>query len=266
MALPSARNVNFVTAYPKSGITFLSHMLFRALFEQADDTLKINSDYIIDIHQYLDRVIPDESRLFHVKSHFAFGPDLPLRGRARRAILLVRDPIDVMMSSWDYKHLTGEGDLHLVSEAVRAPLFRRFVADWISSGGQAYQWTDSWVNNVNSWLDQQEIPFLVVRYEALKAGPAEELRRIMAFLDRPVAQERVLAAVEFGDVNRMRETEERAIAAGGAGLFAGYDKGYRFIGRLHQNAYRTALDDEQRDLADAVFGPTIDKIMQHTKH
>ena len=266
MEVPSARNVTFVAAYPKSGITFLSYMLFHALFDRPDDLSKIDSDYIVDIHHYLDRVIAGASESFYVKCHFAFGPELPLRRRARRAILLTRNPIDIMMSAWDYKHLTGEGNLHLMSEAERAPLFRQFVADWISSGGRAYHWAESWVNNVNSWLDQEEIPFLALRYETLKATPAEELQRILDFLVRPVSPERLAAAVEFGDVARMRETEERAVAAGGAGLFAGHAKGYRFIGRLHQNAYRTVLDDAQRDLADTVFGPTVDKILQHTQH
>src|SRR5260370_13142024 len=112
MAAPSTRDVNLVTAYPKSGITFLSHLLFRALFERPDDWSNLHKDYIIDIHQHPDRFTIGEGGPFYVKSHFAFGPVLPLRARARRAILLVRDPIDVMMSAWDYKHLTGEGNLH----------------------------------------------------------------------------------------------------------------------------------------------------------
>jgi len=263
MSYSSTRDVNFITAYPKSGITFLSHMLFGALFERPDDWSKINSDYIIDIHHYADRMPSNGSNPIHVKSHFAFGPDLPLRARARRAILLVREPIDVMMSTWDYKHLTGESNLHLMSEAERVPLFRRFVADWILSGGLAYQWAGSWRNNVNSWLDQREIPFLVIRYETLKARPAAELRRIMDFLDQPVSEDQLAAAIEFGAVENMRQNEEHAIAAGAAGLLPGYDKGYRFIGRLHQNAYRTILSEEQRRLADAAFGETIDKIRRH---
>jgi Sulfotransferase domain len=263
MTAASARDVNLITAYPKSGITYLSQMLFRALFERPDDLPKLHSDYIIDIHHYADRVTSSGSGPCYVKSHFAFGPDLPLRARARRAVLLVRDPIDVMMSAWDYKHLTGEGNLHRMSEAERAPLFRQFVADWLSSGGQAYQWADSWRNNVTSWLDQREIPFLVIRYEMLKARPAAELQRIMEFFDRPASQAQLAAAAEFGDVETMRQNEERAVAAGAAGMFPGYERGYRFIGRLHQNSYRTVLSDEQRLLADAAFGQTIDKIRRH---
>jgi hypothetical protein len=266
MAGLSTRDVNLVTAYPKSGITFLSHMLFRALFERPDDWSELHRNYIIDLHQYPDRCTNGESGPFYVKSHFAFGPVLPLRERARRAILLVRDPIDVMMSAWDYKHLTGEGDLLLLDEAARAPVFHQFVADWISSGGQAYQWAGNWRDNVNSWLDQLEVPFLVIRYETLKARPAEELRRITDFLDRPLSPEQLAVAVDFGDVKNMRLNEERAVAAGEAGLnyrrefAAGYARGYRFIGRLHQNSYQTVLDDQQRRLADAAFGPTIQKL------
>ncbi len=264
MGMPCTPDVNFITAYPKSGITFLSYMLFHAIFERPDDLLRIHSDYIIDIHHHLDRATGIGSNLVYVKSHFAFGPDLPLHRRGRRAIVLVRDPIDVMMSAWDYKHLTGENNLHLMREADRAPLFHRFVAEWLSSGGRAYPWADSWVNNVDSWLDQSDIPFIVTRYERLKQHPAQELRRILDFLDRPATDDQLAAAVAFGDVERMRASEEQAVAAGG-GIFAGHDKGYRFIGRLHQDSYRTVLDDAQRDRADTVFGPTLEKIAQHIR-
>jgi Sulfotransferase domain len=265
------RDINLITAYPKSGITFLSHMLFRALFERPDDWSELHRDYIIDLHQHPDRCTNGENGPFYVKSHFAFGPVLPLRERALRAILLVRDPIDVMMSAWDYKHLTGEGNLHLLDEAARAPVFRQFVADWISSGGQAYQWAGNWRDNVNSWLDQPEVPRLVIRYETLKARPAEELRRITDFLDRPLSPEQLAGAVEFGGVENMRNNEERALAAAKNGMFyrrefaAGYAKGYRFVGRMHQNSYQTVLDDQQRLLANAVFGETIEKIRQYSQ-
>jgi hypothetical protein len=265
------RDINLITAYPKSGITFLSHMLFRALFERPDDWSELHRDYIIDLHQHPDRCTNGENGPFYVKSHFAFGPVLPLRERALRAILLVHDPIDVMMSAWDYKHLTGEGNLHLLDEAAREPIFRQFVADWISSGGQAYPWAGNWRDNVNSWLDQPEVPLLVIRYETLKARPAEELRRITDFLDRPLSPEQLAGAVEFGGVENMRNNEERALAAAKNGMFyrrefaAGYAKGYRFVGRMHQNSYQTVLDDQQRLLANAVFGETIEKIRQYSQ-
>jgi hypothetical protein len=259
-------DVSFITAYPKSGITFLSYMLFHALFERSDDRREIRRKYIIDVHKYLDLVPQPGTGRHYVKSHFAFGPALPLRDRARRAVLLVRDPIDVMMSTWDYKHLTGEGNLPALSEAERAVAFRDFVGNWISTGGLAYQWADSWRNNVNSWLDQREIPLLVVRYETLKASPEGELARITKFLDCPVRAERLAAAAEFGRVDNMRQQEAVEVREGIEGAFyrsafaAGYNKGYRFVNRLHQNAYRTVLDDAQRAWADAIFGPTLDRI------
>jgi hypothetical protein len=261
-------DVNFITAYPKSGITFLNYMLFHALFDHPEDLRRIRSDYIIDIHKYLDRVAPRRGGLFYVKSHFGFGPTMPLRDRARCAVLLVRDPIDVMMSTWDYKHLTGEGNLPSLNEADHIAAFHRFVADWISTGGLAYLWADSWLNNVNSWLDQQDIPLLVVRYEALKARPTEELSRIMDFLGLSIAPDRLSAAAASGRVDNMRRMEAQEVTERVEGAFyrgafaAGYDKGFRFVGRLHQDAYRSVLDDAQRDRVDAVFGPTLSRLRE----
>src|SRR5206468_7191085 len=63
---------------------------------------------IVDIHENLARVPPPQARRHYVKTHFAFSDALPLRERADRAVCLVRDPIDVMMSIWDFLHLLGD--------------------------------------------------------------------------------------------------------------------------------------------------------------
>jgi hypothetical protein len=253
-------DVNFVTAFPKSGITFLNYMLFPALFDQETDRHRIDSDFIIDIHEHLNRVPGRGDEDLYVKSHFCYGPALPLRDRAKRAVQLVRDPIDVMMSLWDFKHLTGSADL---TDGVA---FDRFVTKWLSTGGLEYEWAGSWLDNVNSWLEQVEIPTLVVRYELLKARPVEELARVLAFLNRPVSSGRLATAVEAGRVDRMRQDEASEVEAGIEGAFyrhalaAGYAKGYRFVGRLHEGADRTVLTDEQRAQAQHVFGPTLARV------
>jgi hypothetical protein len=243
-------------------------MLFHALFDRPDDVRRIRSDYIIDIHKYLDRVTPRGNGLFYVKSHFGFGSTMPLRDRARCAIHLVRDPIDVMMSTWDYKHLTGEGNLPSLGETESVAAFHGFVADWISTGGLAYHWADSWLNNVNSWLDQRDVPVLLVRYESLKTRPAEELGRIVDFLGLSIPAERLSAAAAAGRVDNMRRGEAQEVAERVEGAFyrtafaAGYDMGYRFVNRLHRDSYWSVLDDEQRHRVDTVFGATLGRLRE----
>ena len=63
-----------------------------------------------------------------MKIHFSYGPQIPLRARAARAIYLLRDPIDVMMSVWDFKHLTGDEGLLDASPSDHAACFKNFAS------------------------------------------------------------------------------------------------------------------------------------------
>src|ERR1051325_11770753 len=131
-------DICYIAAFPKSGITYLNFMLFHVLFDRPQDVRLIDSHYIFDLHESLSRVPPPGKTEQYVKVHFSFGPQIPLRQRASRAIYLLRDPIDVMMSVWDFKHLSGEPGFLDVPESQREALFQRFCQHWLSSGGLFY--------------------------------------------------------------------------------------------------------------------------------
>jgi len=260
------KDISFIAAFPKSGITFLNYMLFHVLFDCAENAHLIDSDYIFDVHESLERVPPPGDVPRYLKVHFSFGPELPLRQRAARAICLVRDPIDVMMSVWDFMHLTGEERLLEASPAERTAKFQEFCRHWLSSGGMAYPWAGSWVNNVRSWLDQTQVPVLVVRYERLKEQPFEEMQRVLRFLGHHAPDGRIVAAIEAGKVENMRRVESEEISKHVAGVFyrpslaKGYAHGYRFVGRLNQGSYEKVLGPAARQYADQVFGPILERV------
>ncbi len=236
------KDINYVAAFPKSGITYLNYMLFHALFDADGDVTRIDSDYIVDIHEFLGRV-PSRGRTDrYVKTHYSFSQQIPLRRRARRALYLVRDPIDVMMSSWDYKHLTGEGGLLDANDNEEAALFADYRRRWLETGGDAFLFAGTWTENVRSWLNQAQVPTLVVSYEALRANPRQELERVLAFLGLELAPERVEGAVAAGRVENMRKQETREAESGVSGAFfrpslqEGYERGYRFVGRLNERS------------------------------
>jgi hypothetical protein len=257
------RDISYIAAFPKSGITYLNFMLFHVLFDRPEDAALIDSDYIFDVHESLMRVPPPGAAPHYVKTHFSYGPRIPLRDRAARAIYLLRDPVDVMMSVWDFKHLTGEDGLLDASPAQREAMFQRFCQHWLSTGGLIYPWAGSWKVNVASWLDQTELPLLVVRYEQLKARPFEELRRILSFLEREASDERVAAAVEAGKPDNMRKLESQEVKNGKSGVFyrpnlaRGYAQGHRFVGRMHGGSSDKILTPAARQFAQQMFGPVI---------
>jgi hypothetical protein len=257
------KDICYIAAFPKSGITYLNFMLFHLLFDRPQDTRLIDSDYIFDVHESLARVPPPGQSDRYVKIHFPFSPQIPLRQRAARAVYLLRDPIDVMMSVWDFKHLTAEEGLLDASPSQREAQFQKFCQQWLSSGGLVYPWAGSWRDNVASWLNQQELPLLVVRYEQLKANPAEGLRRILRFLGRPASDERIAAAIEAGKPENMRKLESDEVKAGVSGIFyrpglaRGYAQGYRFVGRMHGGSSEKILSPAARQYAAQMFGPIL---------
>jgi Sulfotransferase domain len=259
------KDITYIAAFPKSGITYLNFILFHVLFESLRDVGKIDSDYIFDLHEVLHRVPLPSDAPHYVKVHFAYTPGIPLRDRAARAVYLLRDPIDVMMSIWDFKHLVGEDGLLDVSPAQEAVKFQQFCQHWLTTGGAIYPFAGSWRNNVSSWLDQTELPLLVVRYEQLRTQPFEQLRRILHFLGRDASDERVRAAVEAGTPENMRKLETGEINKGVSGVFyrpslaRGYARGYRFVGRMHGGSSEKVLTPAARQYARQVFGPVMDR-------
>src|SRR5262249_25692666 len=145
----------------------------------------------------------------------------------------VRHPIDVMMSVWDFLHLSGNDTLLNAPEAERARLRHAFADQWIGSAGGLMPFAGSWVDNVRSWLGQRAIPVLVVRYEVLKADPVGQLERICGFLGTGVARARLEQAAERSSVGAMRSQEQHEIETRQAGAFyrphleKGYQQGYR---------------------------------------
>lgn len=258
-------DISYIAAFPKSGITYLNFMLFHVLFDRPQDARLIDSDYIFDVHESLARVPPASDEPRYLKIHSSYSQLIPLRQRAARAVYLMRDPVDVMMSAWDFKHLTGEDGLLDASPAQREAMFQRFCQHWLTTGGLIYPWAGSWNANVASWLDQTDLLLLVVRYERLKARPFEELRRILSFLGREASDERVAAAVEAAEPGNMRKLEAEEINNRVAGVFyrpglaRGYAQGHRFVGKMHGGSSEKVLTPAARQYAQQVFGPVIER-------
>jgi len=259
------KDISYIAAFPKSGITYLNFMLFHILFDCPQDARRIDSDYIFVLHESLARVPPPGDVPRYVKVHFAYAPSIPLRQRACRAVYLFRDPIDVMMSIWDFKHLLGEDGLLDASPGDAALKFQSFCQRWLTTGGMIYPWAGSWKNNVSSWLDQTDLPLLVVRYEHLKARPFEELQRILRFLGSEATDQRISAAVEAGKPENMRKLESDEISMGVSGVFyrpalaRGYARGHRFVGRMHGGSSEKVLTPAARQYASQVFGPITER-------
>jgi hypothetical protein len=244
-----------LSAFPKSGVTYLSFLLFHSLFPDATDVHELERKYIVDIHAY-PRARPagaGELRLF--KSHWPCNPQAPIVKSTDKAIYLIRHPIDVMMSAWDFENL-----IKGANRTASSPEFRAFVSRWIATGGTAFPEYGPWVQHVRSWLGQSRIPVHLVTYENLVDRPAEELAAILAFLGAEASADRLRLAIARSSMKSMAALEEQEVEKRIEGVFfnkalsAGYGLGHRFINKGYRDSYETILTAEERAMADLAFG------------
>lgn len=256
------RDLITLAAFPKSGVTYLNFLLFHSLFGADADVHALERHYVIDIHAHPEMwfAVPGAPRL--VKSHFPCDPGLPQVARTARAVYLIRDPIDVMMSAWDFDNFV-RADGAPPGDPAADPAFRAFVREWIETGGGGFDIAGPWVEHVRSWLGQSAVPVHLVRYRDLVDQPGRELAAILAFLGLDVPAERQARAIGLSSMKAMAALETQEVQAGRDGVFfhpelaAGYGRGRRFVNRGYRDCYRTVLTDAERDMADRVFGPVL---------
>lgn len=129
------------------------------------------------------------------KTHRPWGPAADghpwglLPSGLSRAIYVVRDPRAVVVS---WAHHTGR--THEEAVADLATLNPGFV-EW--GGPEDAGWTEgSWSQHVTSWLDQRDVPVLLVRYEDLHRRTAHELAKMADFVGLGHDDHRVAEAVD----------------------------------------------------------------------
>jgi len=253
-----------LSAFPKSGVTYLSFLLFHSLFPEECDVRDLEKKYIIDIHEHPNATFANEG-LSLFKSHFPFHPAAPFVRATNKTIYLLRDPIDVMMSAFDFGNL-----IQGAKRGVESPEFRDYVRGWLASGGNGFPQFGPWVNHVRSWLGQTQIPVHIVTYQNLVEAPERELPDILAFLGTAVPPERQRLAIERSSMKSMAAMEEQEVAKGADGIFfrgslsTGYGMGHRFINKGHRNSYDTVLTAEERALADKVFGGEVGRYLRRS--
>lgn len=258
------KDIICLASFPKSGVTYLSFMLFYACGGDASRLDELEERYIIDIEAHPEANFAPDAQPHFIKSHYGYGPDTPFRDRTAKAILLVRHPIDVMMSVWNYVLLVAGAPPGRKNPAIDDPEFRTFAFDWVTSGGgSGFRKFGSWLNHVMSWQAQTDIEILPVRYEDLLDRPRAELERVLAFIDYPADEARIALALEKSSMKAMAEKEERDGQAGRSSVLhrsdikAGFANGYRFINSASRNSFHTRLTPDEQIVAREIFGPAL---------
>jgi len=195
-------NTVWLASYPKSGNTWVRFMLYSVLYgapkRSEDVPLKIP-----DIH----RPMPfekQESGPIYVKSHFELTDKHPQLTDTIKAIHIIRNPRDVMLSAIHYRILTDENPNDFPKE--------QFIESYLKSGGDHY-WEQigfgTWASHARSWRNTDRFPVLTLRYEDLKTDPRAQLVRMLEFLGGTCSESKINEAVVASSFDSMRALEIR---------------------------------------------------------
>lgn len=183
----------FIACYPRSGSTWLKFLLCDLLSKRTPDFDRIN-DVVPNVgyHRAAPELIPGGGRL--IRTHE------PYRKEYRRAIYLVRDPRDVVLSEHRYHTRIG---------LTRKDL-DGFIDDFVRGRVHGF---GSWEAHVLSWLRcplAESGDLVLVAYEGMREQPVATLRTILGFLGALASDARIEAALEESSLQRMRAKEGRS--------------------------------------------------------
>lgn len=185
---------------------------------------------------------PDAPPVRFVKAHDAYTlspKGEPLLAGARGAdgaVVVVRDPRDVAPSLANHSRMSIDEAIAFMSNAGAA-----FCATSGRQHNQLRQQLPGWSGHVASWLEQTDIPMLLVRYEDMQADAAGTLSGVLAFAGQPATSEEVRRAVAFADFAQLRQQEQEK----GFREAPRPDKAGNFFRRGEAGAWRDELSAEQ---------------------
>lgn len=184
----------YIVSYPKCGRTWLRVMLHKYLeitgipqqYFYDQSCIGITGHPIIKFEHDQGNWVPAPLRIEQLK----FKTD---KYRHKKILFLVRDPRDVLVSSWyhlKYRERIYQGDL---SAFIRDDLvgIRKVIAF------------------MNMWLEHQHIPasFLLLTYEQLHSDPASTFARMLRLIGFEMDDNALQRAVEKSSFSQMKKME-----------------------------------------------------------
>jgi sulfotransferase family protein len=186
----------FLAAFERSGSTWLRFALSEILSGQSAQFTNVNTNIPeLFLHRQGKPVLCDQARL--IKTHE------PYRREYRRAVYLVRDVRNVLLSNYVREKAMG-----LTAYVCSDDSLDEYIGHFLSGKTGRY---GSWQNHVKSWLNSplaSRGDMLVIRYEDLRADTESALRTILQFLKVDATTEKIREAISNNSLEKMRLKED----------------------------------------------------------
>lgn len=231
-----AGRIVWLASYPKSGNTWLRLLLTNLIFGKEDaadindielpgcavpachffeessliDPCLLKSEEIDELRpKILEKYASEVKGDAYLKVHDAYrrldgGEPLLGRGYAVIALYIMRDPRDVAISLAHHMGFSIDESINMLNsrEGMIGGSRKRYDS-------QLSQLLQSWSRNVESWVDQKDLPVYVLRYEDLHEDTFTALRKASDFLGFDFSAEEIKHAVRFSDFSELQRQEKQ---------------------------------------------------------
>lgn len=233
----------FIVCFPRAGSTWLRFLLC-GLVTEGDAGFEEVYRVIPALGGQKDapRVLPGGGRLG--RTHESY------RSEYKKAIYLIRDPRDVLVSNYNY--LRGREFFSGTIEDFIEPFF----------AGKLYGYGE-WRGHVEAWLNSPlngDGKLLPVRYEDLRERSAETLASICEFLGIEASPERIRDTLARNSLDQMKGKESKARAT----TFRDYPGGFRFVRQGSVGSWGEALSAENIRRVEEYAGELMERFEYET--
>ncbi|MBH67195.1 MAG: sulfotransferase [Rhodospirillaceae bacterium] len=117
---------------------------------------------------------------------------------SKGAIYLVRNPLDLASSYAAHLGLNLDDAINLMASDQNATLQVNY---------NVLTFIGSWEKHVTSWLQNDQLPSLLIRYEDLLTNPLEEFSKVLRALGTQIVEERLSRAIQFSSFTELAKQE-----------------------------------------------------------
>ena len=215
----------FVATYGKSGTTWVQQIISQLLFDGEEGIETAEMSPWVDL-----RVPPKEVKLpaLEAQTHRRFlkthlPVDALVFSEKAKYVYIGRDGRDVVWSMYNHHANANQAWYDALNETpglVGPPIDRpnesivEYFAEWLEQDG--YPWYPFW-ENIRSWWAIRDLPNVhLMHFVNLKDDMPGEMRKLAAFLDIPINEEKWDDIVEHCTFDYMKAHATKSVPLGGA--------------------------------------------------
>jgi len=228
------KKIVWLASYPKSGNTWFRAFL-TALLNPANQELDINymhpttiasSRQLFDevtgvssadlLHDEIARLRPlvyrqnavESGEMIYHKIHDAWihvpgGEPLIPADVTRAVVYIIRNPLDVAVSFSYHLHTSIDKIIGIMNNPAYGFCDR---GDRLSN--QLVQQLLTWSGHVKSWVDESDLPVLVIRYEDMIGNTKETFSKAVSFIGLNSGSAEIDKALEYCSFSQLKKQEE----------------------------------------------------------